>query len=192
MAAENKTEIETDFQSFLKQRNNKTNAVTQEAQRFVNLYRALNDFGTDFVDQYNAELKGVSDDVYTALQSLVAGQEVRQYLDFLRLKDKTGDGSEDQSEIKQTGWLPSAEQEQVSSVGGSSGGISVAEWNAFITEQNERFSKVVAELKEEQNKTLTRLMDQLSISLQNKAQEASKVAPKAPTPQYSEIIEEKK
>ena len=89
------TAVQTKFHSFLKQRNNKTNEAMQEAQRLVNLYRVLNDFGADFVDQYNVMLKSASDEVQMALKALVGGQEVRQYLEFLQLEDDKDKGTND-------------------------------------------------------------------------------------------------
>ena len=68
----------------------------------------------------------------------------------------------------------------------------MAQWNAFVNEQNERLARAMAELREEQNRTLNRLMDQLSISMQHKTSVSREGTPKAPPPQYSEIIEEKK
>ena len=188
------TAVQTKFHSFLKQRNSKTNGVMQEAQRLVNLYRILNDFGEDFVNEYNTMLKNSSDEVQMALKALVAGQEVCQYLEFLKSEDQKEDQKNSTEEAnKQVGWLPSCEQEAAQSVGAKAGSnfISIEQWQSFVQDQNERLAKATEELRAEQNAALTRLMDQLSL-LKPATDLKQTGTSKVPPPQYSEIIEEKK
>ncbi len=186
------TVVQTKFHSFLKQRNSKTNVAMQEAQRLVNLYRVLNDFGSDFVDEYNVMLKNSSDEVQMALKALVGGQEVRQYLEFLQSEDDKEKVKQDSSNSSQTGWLPSPDMDQneVSVVEGK--GVSSATWEAFVKQQDEKFSQMVSELKMEQTEALTRLMNQLSSSLQAQKQTPAAPVPKPVQSEYSEIIEDKK
>ena len=189
--ADKETALQTKFQTFLKQRKTKTNVSTQEAQRLINLYRVLDDFGPDFVDEYNKMLKNSADEVQMALKALVGGQEVCQYLEFLEAEDqkeestKNADGTNQQS-----GWLPSPDQEErAEKVNGNY--VSVSEWQSFVKDQDEKFTRLVDELRAEQASTLNRLMDQLSGGLKGFKGSATETV-KAPTPQYSEIIEEKK
>lgn len=183
------TEVQTKFHSFLKQRNSKTNVAMQNAQRLVNLYRVLNTFGPDFVDEYNVMLKNSSDEVQMALKALVGGEEVRQYLEFLQSEDKKSEQENSSTDAnQQTGWLPSCEQESAGKIASNGSFVSVDEWQNFVKDQNEKLMKMSEELKAEQTAALTRLMDQLAV-----LKPAGQASPsKAPPPQYSEIIEEKK
>ena len=176
--------VRTQFHAFLKQRNNKTNAAVQEAQRLVNLYRVLGAFGTDFVNQYNAMLLAASDEVQMALNALVAGHEVRQYLEFLRLEQNKAEEQSEKATAK-TGWLPPPEEEMATS-GAASQSPALQD---LMQAEEEKFKLMISELKLEQEKALKRMFDQLSGSLQLKAADVAS-APSVP-PVYSEIIEEK-
>ena len=106
--------IQTKFHAFLQQRNSKGNATMQEAQKLVNLYRLLSFLGENFVDEYNAMLLNVSDEVLMTLNAIVGGQEVRQYFDFLtqdKRKEEMSDESETLSQNK--GWLPSPQRKRI-------------------------------------------------------------------------------
>ena len=189
--ADKETAVQTKFHSFLKQRNSKTNVAMQEAQRLVNLYRVLNDFGSDFVDEYNVMLKNSSDEVQMALKALVGGQEVRQYLEFLESEENKEQNDNDSiNPSQQVGWLPSPETEVVKS--NASGGVSADAWQAFVKQQDEKLAQIASELRAEQTEALTRMMNQLSSSLQAQKPATSVPPPKPVQSEYSEIIEDKK
>lgn len=185
--------LQTKFHSFLKQRNSKTNVAMQEAQRLVNLYRVLNDFGPDFVDEYNVMLKNASDEVQMALKALVGGQEVRQYLEFLLSEEhKEQTENESGSSKQQTGWLPSPEEETTDDDSGNGSGISPHVLQEFVKQQDEKLAQIVSELRAEQTAALNRMMDQLSSSLRAQKTPPSAPTPKPIQPEYSEIIEDKR
>lgn len=188
------------FHAFLKQKDNKTNVAMQEAQRLINLYRVLSVFGADFMDKYNAMLLSTTDEVQMALNALVSGQEVRQYLEFLQ-QEENGGGSDKGADknVVQTGWLPSPEDEAQQQ---SSGGVAAsnAELVAYV---EEKIAKVIASLNEEKEKQeeankifrekqemlLKNLVDQVGLVQMRPTTEPSKSeVPKG----YSEIIEEKR
>ena len=180
--------LSSKFHAFLKQRNSKTNDSIQGAQRLVNLYRVLGAFGSDFVDQYNEMLLNSSDDVQMSLNALVGGQEVRQYLDFLRQEQHIHDNEETpDKKSMQTGWLPSPEEEQSSQTPASS---SNKEWMSMMKAEEEKLNKMIASLREEQELALKRLSAQLSSTLQVRTDKTP--PPKPSETNYSEIIEEKK
>ena len=87
--AEIENVIPSKFHDFLKQRNHRTNVSMQTAQRLINLYRVLGAFGSDFMEKYNAMLLSIPEGAEMALNALVSGQEVRQYLEFLRQEQTT-------------------------------------------------------------------------------------------------------
>lgn len=126
-----------------------------------------------------------------ALKALVAGQEVRQYLEFLQSEESKEQSKNDSANpSQQTGWLPSPDSEVTES--NVAGGVSADAWQAFVKQQDEKLAQIASELKAEQTEALTRLMNQLSSTLQ-----AQKPAPSTPPPrpvqsEYSEIIEDKK
>ena len=189
MSDEEKTGL-GQFHAFLQRRSNKTNVALQEAQKLVNLYRVLNEFGPNFVDQYNSMLLNSSDEVQMALKGLVAGEEVRQYLDYIKEKVEKPESSNGKlaGSMQPTGYLPSPEDEVVANVGTGSDGafISRPEWQEFLQKQEEQWKTLVTELKEEQQRTLTQLADQLSV-----VQKAKPVAQSiSQADSYSEIIEE--
>ena len=185
------TTVQTKFHSFLKQRNSKTNAAMLEAQRLINLYRVLGVFSPDFVDEYNAMLMNCSDEVQTALTALIGGPEVRQYLEFLKTEEhKDDEQKSDAQTSQQTGWLPSPDQE-IGRDASVPGDVSESKWRELVKEQEAKMTQMIEDLRKEQNENLTRLMNQLSASLQAQRQAAPSAAPKAPPARYSEIIEEK-
>ena len=181
------------FQAFVKQRNSKTNAAMQEAQRLVNLYRVLGEFGNEFVSQYNTMLLNAPDEVKMALKALVGGEGVRLYLEFLNSKAKQNGGDGEEKEAKKMGYLPPPEadtEQQTENV--MAAGLSVAKWEAFVQEQDEKLKEVIATLKAEQNAMLTHLMDQLSVIQNAKTTSSQPVKEENKTQQttYSDIIEE--
>ena len=186
------TEVQTKFHSFLKQRNSKTNVAMQEAQRLVNLYRVLNAFSPDFVDEYNVMLKNASNEVQTALTALVGGPEVRQYLEFLKEEEQKQDEEANTASVsKQVGWLPSPTEDDVEN-SDEQRSSSSAMWKHIVEEQDAKMTQMINNLRQEQNEALTRLMNQLMSSFQAQKQSVQSPAQKVSQAQYSEIIEEKK
>ncbi len=187
------TKIMDKFHSFLEQRNHKTNAAMQEAQRLVNLYRVLKVFGEDFVEKYNTMLLGASEEVQMAMKALVGGVEVRHYLEFLQTEANLHDDDPD-NDYDKAGWLPPPEQDKTSFAAAGKGGdyVSGAEWNAFIRAQEEQLVALTETLRAEQKEALARLMSQISGVLPNKKTPVSTPDVPLNAPQYSEIIEEKR
>ncbi len=179
------------FQAFLQHKNNKTNVAMQGAQKLINLYRVLEDFGSDFVPQYNEMLLGASDEVKMALKGLMGGAEVRQYLDYLIEKSHQSTTSDGENVTPQAvGYLPSPEEDLMTPAQASTEAyVLQEEWQNFLKEQDKKWNHVLAELKEDQEASLKRLMDQLSMTSAVKGvQVPTPAAP--PKPDYSEIIEE--
>lgn len=198
----------TKFHAFLKQKDNKTNVAMQEAQKLINLYRALGVFGSEFIDQYNVMLLNSSDEVQMALNALVSGQEVRQYLEFLQQEENGGrtDKGADKNTV-QTGWLPSPEDEAQQSemvAAGGGAGPSKAELTSYMKSQEEKIAKVITSLNEEKEKQeeankafrekqemlLKNLADQFigSVQVRSGTEHSKTEVPEG----YSEIIEEKR
>ena len=179
-------QIQDQFHSFLAQRNSKTNVTLQEAQKLINLYRVLNVFGTDFMEEYNAKLLTVSDEVNAALSALVGGLEVRQYIEFLKAQNHMVDADEEQGSKR--GYLP----DPTADIGGGSGGavpsgdfVSRADFEAFVNNQNEKLKALMDQLKAEQSAVLSRLA--------TKGTAPQKANPSSTSSnEYSEIIEERK
>ena len=181
--------IQTKFQAFLQQKNGKGNAVMQEAQKLVNLYRLLNCLGANFVDKYNAMLLDTSDEVLMTLNAIVGGREVREYFDFLNQDKHQEDSSENEDAVPQnSGWLPSPAEE--GSVQGNENYVSAEDWNAFVKTEREKITELITKLREEQNETLKLLTDQLTTSLEVKSNSEQNVVKNSPS-EYSEIIEDK-
>ena len=92
---------------FKQEQQNRGNAVIDEAQRLVNLYRHAESFGEEFMAKLDDMLLTASPEVQTALSDILGGQVVRQYCLFL--KDKKTPKEEKQTEEEapeQKGYLP--------------------------------------------------------------------------------------
>ena len=110
--------------AFIKEQQNRTDNVVEEAQRLVNLYNHAEAFGEDFMSNLDEMLLAASPEVQTALSNILGGQIVRQYCLFL--KEKTGQKedekvSEENEEIKREGYLPKPDEEAMA-IGGSTVG----------------------------------------------------------------------
>ncbi|MBQ4472325.1 MAG: hypothetical protein II942_03695 [Alphaproteobacteria bacterium] len=176
-------QIQDQFHSFLAQRNSKTNVTLQEAQKLINLYRVLNVFGPDFMEEYNAKLLNISDEVNAALSALVGGLEVRQYIEFLKAQNHVVESDEESGSKR--GYLP----DPTADIGGSAGGsvptgdfVSRADFEAFVNNQNEKLKALMDQLKAEQSAVLSRLTT---------GSQKTTTSPASST-EYSEIIEERK
>ena len=183
--ADEQTQVQDQFHAFLKQRNNKTNVVLQEAQKLINLYRVLNDFGPEFMAKYNAHLLTVSDEVNAGLAALVGGEEVRQYIEFIKQQNRAQDDANDQQNKR--GYLPDPSADVGTGTAPAGNYVSRADFDAFVSDQNNKLKELMDQLKAEQNAVLTRLAEQV-------AGGAKKDMPSHSTAssEYSEIIEETK
>ena len=159
------------------------NKLMQQAQKMINLYRALEDFGDDFVEKYNQELLQIPGNAELMLTALVGGVEVRQYLDYLRNQnDKNKHDNNSTSNERSRGYLPGPESDISAS--------SDKEKVEYITQAD--FEK----FKAEQTNLINQLMQRLAQKNETTASPSSPVNP--PTEHahtaamdYSEIIEEK-
>ena len=101
------------LEKFRQQKVSQESEVLQAAQRFVNQYRALNFFDSSFVQQFNAQLVACTPDVRRFFTSIMGGNEVLNYLEFLEKQypQATGGDGEmvNQSDIAADGYLPSAD-----------------------------------------------------------------------------------
>ena len=68
------------LKAFQEQKVSKLNTELIQAQKLVNLYRALYCFDDAFVEQYNQLLLSSSVEVRRLLSTLMGGNEVRSYL----------------------------------------------------------------------------------------------------------------
>jgi len=178
--------ISTKFHDFLQQRNHRTNVAMQTAQRLINLYRVLGSFGADFVEQYNTMLLNSTDEVQMALNGLVSGQEVRQYLEFLQREAHIQTQDETSENVApQTGWLPNPADEQTSGAGASSANLT-----EFMKNEEEKIAQMITSLRQEQELAIKHLSDQLAGTLQSRSNE-HKSAQREDMTSYSEIIEER-
>ena len=104
------------LQQFYKQKVSQESEVLQAAQRFVNQFRALKFFRESFIQEYNEQLLACSPDVRRFFPSLMGGNEVRNYLEFLeKQQQQTTDGTDkkNQSQIASNGYLPSPDLDLV-------------------------------------------------------------------------------
>ena len=106
------------LQEFQKQKVSHESEVLQEAQRLINQFRSLRLFKESFVQEYNNQLLACSADVRRFLPSLMGGNEVRSYLEFLEKQqphkaDKTEEL--DGSKIAPDGYLPEPDSDLTTS-----------------------------------------------------------------------------
>ena len=108
--------------TFIKEQQNRTDNVVEEAQRLVNLYHHAEAFGEDFMGKLDEMLLAASPEVQTALSNILGGQIVRQYCLFLKEKTEQKENkkvNEENEEIKREGYLPKPDEE-LTAVSGSS------------------------------------------------------------------------
>lgn len=99
------------LKAFQEQKVSKLNTELIQAQKLVNLYRALYCFDDAFVEQYNQLLLSSSVEVRRLLSTLMGGNEVRSYFDFLqqRAHPDNNENSKSTNEVK--GYLPNPEED---------------------------------------------------------------------------------
>lgn len=109
-------ELNNSLQAFLEKKGPQENSALEQAQRLVNLYHHLSAFGSDFTKEYNKMLLEASPDVQTMLGSIIGGQNVREYLDFLKKKqieptNKSEKNAEDSDTSLSEGYMPTPEND---------------------------------------------------------------------------------
>ncbi len=110
------------LQEFQKQKVSQESEVLQMAQRLINQFRSLRHFKESFVQEYNQQLLSCPSDVRRFFPSLMGGNEVRSYLEFLeKQQPHQADGSDypEQGTIASDGYLPSPDSDLTSSDGAS-------------------------------------------------------------------------
>ena len=90
------------YATFKEYRKNKTDDTAQVAKRLVNVFRHLDYFGESYEPTYNQMLLEAHPTVLAFLPSITGGDEVLEYLDFLRNKTES-----DTPKEESTDYLPS-------------------------------------------------------------------------------------
>ena len=81
-------DIKTWKKDFLAERKKKEEAPSSIAQRFINIYRQLPILGEEAVKKYNDLLiSQTTAEVLIALTNLPGGEEIREYINFLKHKN---------------------------------------------------------------------------------------------------------
>lgn len=161
------------LENFRKQKVSQESEVLQSAQRFVNQYRALNFFDPSFVEQFNNQLLASSPDVRRFFTSIMGGNEVLNYLEFLEKQQPQtlGQDSDNQSQmdIATDGYLPQPEADLSSQSTSQTFTVTQEQWHSI----------------QEQQKLLMQQTQQLMRQLNGQSQTAT-----TPIERYSEIIDE--
>ena len=125
------------LESFKNRHSEKETESSREALRLVNLYRSLSCFGSEFIDKYNQMLLSASPAVRRLFSSLVGGEEVEDYLEFLQQHAHLSDSEvekETVNPIQKKGYLPSPDADVLKTGQGGSVSISQKEWENMKTE----------------------------------------------------------
>lgn len=163
------------LQEFQRQKVSQESEILQAAQRFVNQFRSLRFFGEAFVQEYNQQLLACPPDVRRLLPSLMGGNEVRSYLEFLEKQQPQQENSAEDSgqpKIASDGYLPSPDSDMAVQ-GNSSDTVSV--------------SRAEFQQMQEQQRNL---MEQMQLILKRMNQQGTTSAASSTVGRYSEIIEE--
>ena len=187
------------LKSFLENKNTKANTAMQQAQKFVNLYRALDDFGEDYVNTFNSELLDISENAELMLNALIGGSEVRQYLDYLRHTHTSGDETEQDdtsAAMPKQGYLPGPEQDFGEDTNENVNYVTTVDFEKFKTSQAELMRQLSEQLLTHQAQALAQAIKQLYSNAES-AQHIKSRATGSPyterytSSDYSEIIEDK-
>ncbi len=163
------------LQQFQKQKVSQESETLQAAQRLVNQFRSLRFLRESFVEEYNTQLLASSPDVRRFLGSLMGGNEVRNYLEFLEKQthQQVEDGeNSNQSQISSDGYLPSPDNDLKMEKNAPTGAtVSLAEFE---------------QMKEQQKI----LMEQTQQLLKKLNQQGASSSGSSTVGRYSEIIED--
>ncbi len=102
------------LEEFQKQKVSQESETLQSAQRFVNQYRSLKFLRESFVQEFNEQLLACPPDVRRFLPSIMGGNEVRNYLEFLekqRPQNVNDTDETSQDKILTNGYLPDPESD---------------------------------------------------------------------------------
>ena len=96
---------------FIQKKEDQSDKVLEEAQRLVNLYRHSQSFPPEFHEELDKQLAQTSFEVQAALPRIVGGDEIRNYIDFLKMNisetSKASDETnEDTTQSSFNGYLP--------------------------------------------------------------------------------------
>lgn len=163
------------LQEFQKQKVSQESEVLQAAQRFINQYRSLRLFKESFVQEYNEQLLACPPDVRRLFPSLMGGNEVRSYLEFLeKQQPQQEDSSENlgQPKIAADSYLPSPDAD-VPTQSGASDTVSISRAEFQQMQEQQRI-----------------LMEQTQQLIKQINQQGTTSAGSTTVGRYSEIIEE--
>ena len=127
------------LESFQKQKVSQESEVLQEAQRFVNQYRSLRYFDSSYIHVFNSQLLACQPNVRRFFTSIMGGNEVLSYLEFLEKQQPkpSSENGEDSSQldIATDGYLPLPESDLISEAGTGMISVPKEEWVALKEQQ---------------------------------------------------------
>ena len=128
------------LKEFQKQKVSQESEVLQAAQRFVNQYRALAFFDPSFLQEFNKQLLACPPDVRRFLTTIMGGNEVLNYLEFLekqmpQTSQSENDVGGNQPDIALDGYLPSPESDLDLSDSNDMISVSKQEWLELKAQQ---------------------------------------------------------
>lgn len=148
------------LEKFQKQKVSQESEVLQEAQRFVNQYRALHYFDSSFISVFNTQLLSCPPNVRRFFTSIMGGNEVLSYLEFLekqQLNNVSQNGEEEtQTNMVVDGYLPLPESDFVSDSSSSMISVPKDEWLMLKNQQKylmEQTQTLLRQLKGEPGET---------------------------------------
>lgn len=162
------------LKAFQEQKLTKANIELMQAQKLVNLYRALDCFQDGFADKFNEMLLESSVESRRMLSTIMGGSEVRNYLDFLEQQTNHTDEENNPNSSKQLkGFLPSPDMDE-SPTSNETVQISRQEW---------------LEMQEQQRNLMEQTKNLMSM-VKNNSMGQSATVENTPVKNYSEIIED--
>ena len=146
------------LKEFQKQKVSKESSVLQEAQRFVNQYRALDYLPSSFLQEFNAQLLACSPNVRRFFSTIMGGNEVLSYLEFLEKQIPQTENSENgenagQSDIVVDGYLPMPESDLMLSDLDDTISVSKQQWDEMKAQQKtlmEQTQQLMRQIKSQQ------------------------------------------
>ena len=128
------------LKEFQKQKVSQESSVLQEAQRFVNQFRALDYFDSSFLQEFNAQLLACSPNVRRFFSTIMGGNEVLNYLEFLEKQIPQTENSENgenagQTDIVVDGYLPVPESDLILPDSNDIISVSKQQWDEMKAQQ---------------------------------------------------------
>ena len=148
------------LKEFHKQKVSKESIVLQEAQRFVNQYRALDFLDPSFVQVFNQQLLASSPNARRFFSTIMGGNEVLNYLEFLEKKVPQSENSENsnQADIATDGYLPLPESDLMTSGSDDTICISKQQWDELNAQQKnlkEQNQQLIRQMQERQRDSIS-------------------------------------